>query len=491
MPNRKPGGNRGTRLAEVSRNPNRDSGGRCFWYRGPPVRCAWLALAGAFLLSSANAQEAVGVIEQRIERTFDLVIGNSADLAIPLTRRALARRSAATGTIDPLPYRDATAPQPALAAPTESAETPVVEQGSSEGGPTAIQDIPDADLARLPRPRPDRPGDNAEAQGDADEEPAGAAAPIDLVAGAAAPPLAQPLTTASLKPAPEVAPAEASPQPILPPAQELPVPELVANGACLTPDKVTDKDGDFQRNAEALSGSNLCIAEETFKERRRTWTLETVKSSRPGPLWAVMHDDEDMSFDNAVEALKTYGGTLVTVDTGGKRNKDGIDPNRNFSAGGIGCSKLGNDASPRFTAFFRALMSDEPIIALHNNYNGDVPTGGLGHASMETVAKDMQVSAAPDQKGPLAGPRNLVLLVSPIPVTATSQTRAAALNARGINVMIEGVRDGEGDCSLSNYALLTGHSDYLNVTVDHGERDRQRQIIDVIMAGRNDTVATQ
>ncbi len=496
MPNRKPGGNRGTRLAEGSRNPNRDSGGRCFWYRGPPVRCAWLALVGAFLLSSANAQDAVGVIEQRIERTFDLVIGNSADLAIPLTRRALARRSAANSAIDPLPYRDATAPQPALAVSTESAE-PVVEPGSSADNPAANQDIPDEELARLPRPRPDRPGENAEAQGDADEEPDAGAAPLDLVAGAAAPPLAQPFTTASLKPAPEAAPAleapplQASAQSILPPARELPLPELVANGACLTPDQVTDKDGDFKRNAEALSGSNLCIAEETFKERRRSWTLETVRSSRPGPLWAVMHDDEDLSFDNAVEALKTYGGTLVTVDTGGKRNKDGIDPNRNFSADGIGCSKLGDAASPRFTAFFQALMSDEPIIALHNNVDGPVPTGGLGHASMETVAKDMQVSAAADQKGPLAGPRNVVLLVSPIPVTATSETRAAALNARGINVMIEGVRDEEGDCSLSNYALLTGHGDYLNVTVDHGERDRQRQIIDVIMAGRNDTVATQ
>ena len=56
--------------------------------------------------------------------------------------------------------------------------------------------------------------------------------------------------------------------------------------------------------------------------------------------------------------------------------------------------------------------------------------------------------------------------------------------------MIEKVRD-KGDCSLSNYALLTGHPDYLNVTVDHDEREKQRKIIDVIMSGRNDAVATQ
>ena len=76
-------------------------------------------------------------------------------------------------------------------------------------------------------------------------------------------------------------------------------------------------------------------------------------------------------------------------------------------------------------------------------------------------------------------------------MSATAESRAAALAAKGINAMIEGVRDGNGDCSLSNYALLTGHADYLNVTVDHDERDKQRKIIDVIMAGRNDTVATQ
>ena len=48
--------------------------------------------------------------------------------------------------------------------------------------------------------------------------------------------------------------------------------------------------------------------------------------------------------------------------------------------------------------------------------------------------------------------------------------------------MLEPVREGSGDCSLSNYAVLTGHRDYFNVTVDHDDGDKQRQIIDVIMA---------
>ncbi len=429
-------------------------------------------LAGALLLcTSAFAQDESSEIEKRIENTFDLVIGNTADLAIPLTRRALARRSEEDKAIEPLSYRDATSmPDPDFApvsikpAPMEA----VFEAGAAD----------DVEVARLPRPRPAR----------VDDPPDKANAPLDLVAGAPAAPTPEELAAAeaAAKPAPL-----ASDQPILPAAHAEPTPELVASGACLSPSDVADKDGDFKRNAEALSGNAFCIAEETFKERRRTWTVQTVKTSRPGPLWAVMHDDEDMSFDTAVEALKAYGGTLVTVDTGGRRNQDGIDPNRNFSADGIGCSKLGTDAAPLYTAFFRNLMSEEPIIALHNNVDGPVSTGGIGHASMERVPKDMEATRAPDQKGPLAGERNLVLLVSAIPVSTTSKTRAAALAAKGINAMIEGVRDGKGDCSLSNYALLTDHPDYLNVTVDHGERDKQVKIIDVIMAGRNDAVATQ
>jgi hypothetical protein len=453
-------------LAEGWWNPDltRAPGGRSV---SPPGRRVFaVAVIVAFPISTALAQDALGVIEQRIESTFELVIGNSPDLAIPLTRRALQRRSDETA-IDPLAYGAAPAPA-------------VVDQGSAEGD----ADVEEEELARLPRPRPDRVRDQAEAE----TEPAANDAPLDLVAGAA---LVQPETVVAAN-ALQTGSLPASDQPILPATTTAaPAPELVATGACLSPTEVADKDGDFKRNAEVLSGNAFCIAEETFRERRRSWTIQTIRTSRAGPLWAVMHDDEDMSFDSAVEALKAYGGTLVTVDTGGKRNLDGIDPNRNFSADGIGCAKLGKDAAPKYTAFFRALMSGEPIIALHNNFGGKVSTGGLGHVSMESVPKDMQASAATDGKSPLAGERSLVLLVSPIPVTATSETRAAALNARGINVMIEGIRDEKGDCSLSNYALLTGHSDYLNVTVDQGQRDVQRQIVDIIMAGRNATVATQ
>ena len=432
------------------------------------------------------AQETAAEIEKRIESTFALVLGNTAELAIPLTRRALARR---LGEDEPrvsaLAY-DAVEPD----APADAA----AEEGSAEDA---------EDLARLPRPRPvgpENPGaDVAESGvgGPADEIPEGDAVggPLDLVAAPSETPqefaasdlaaeaVANP-PAASAPSAPDLVAAATQPS-----AEQL---ELVASGACLAPGDTTDKDGDFKRNAVALSDSTLCIAEEELKERRRTWTIATIKTGRPGPLFAVMHDDEDISFDTAVAALKIYGGTLVAVDTGGKRNQDGIDPNRNFSADGIGCRKLGNDAAPKYTGFFHELFDPaQPIVALHNNTGERIPTGGLGHVSMDDLPKDMEARKSAEPDGPLAGDRALVLLTSVVPVTTNAEARADELNAKGINAVIEPVREGKGDCSLSNYALLIGHPEYFNVTVDKDEGDKQRQIIDAILAKPTQTAATQ
>jgi hypothetical protein len=434
------------------------------------LRCALAAAAcagAAFYGACAQAQSSSESIDQRIESSFDLVLGNSAELAIPLTRRALARRSAEAESegsmIAPLPYSatEDSAPEPAA----------VPEIGA------ASQSEPE--IARLPRPRPQRSEDDA--------GPA-VGAPLDLVAGAPAPeppplPVPPPQQLAA-------APAAVADAPIVDMPKAGPARELVAAGSCLSPDEAADADGDFKRNAALLKSGDFCITEDKFKVRRRDWVLQTVTTRRPGPLWAIMHDNEDMSFDVGVAALKAYGGTLVAVETGGKRNRDGIDPNRNFSADGIGCAKLGDDAAPEYTAFFRALLADQPIIALHNDTDSEIPTGGLGHVTMKNVPKEMDVIPAAGDDSALAGDRNIVLLVSGAPIDATTARRAAALSAKGINVMVEKVT-GEGDCSLSNFALLSGHPDYFNVTVDHGASDVQRGIVDVLMAGRNETVAAQ
>jgi hypothetical protein len=297
------------------------------------------------------------------------------------------------------------------------------------------------------------------------------------------------LLTSDARPVEASATAPAEPTPVAEPPEPTTAvraspAEPFAGKACLAVDKVADKDGDFTRNAGLLSGAEFCIGEEKFRERRRRWTIQTVETLQPGPLWVVMHDDEDMAFDNAVLALRNYGGTLIAVETGGKRNQDGVDPNRNFSGERIGCRKLGDDASPRFTGLFADRFDRaQPIVALHNNTGERIPTGGHGHASMEDLPRDMQRKRAEDPEGPLAGDRTLVLLTALQSETAAAEQVADGLNAAGINVVIEAVKEKAGDCSLSNFAVLSGHERFVNVTVDEDEGDKQQKIVDAVMSG--------
>jgi hypothetical protein len=204
-----------------------------------------------------------------------------------------------------------------------------------------------------------------------------------------------------------------------------------------------------------------------------------------------MHDDEDVAFDNALRAVRTYGGVMIALETGGKRNQDGVDPNRNFSAGGIGCSKLGNSASPEYTAVFSERFQPEhPIFVLHNNPDGPIPTGGVGHVTMSSLPRDMVAVESTLSGSPLADDHTLVLIAGKEPIADELETKADQLAAKGINVILEPVREGRGDCSFSNYAVLSGHPTYYNITVDHGGGDRQRQIIDIIMSGFGEAAAS-
>jgi len=349
-------------------------------------------------------------------------------------------------------------------------------------------------MARLPRPRP---GQLSTAAPRADGEP------LDLVAAAAAPVAAKETEPQELLPAPKNTPppipsgrvervvadaarpraepalVTASVEPRQAPAGAAAAPALPQN--CLQLNQVADEDGDFSRNRTALSG--LCTTQEKFRERRRPWTIQSVHSGRPGPLWVVMHDDEATAFDNAVQGLKTYGGKFMTVDTSGKRNQDGIDPNRNFSADGIGCAKLGDSASPRFSDLFRqAFDPAQPLIVLHNNVGKPIPTGGLGHVAMDTVPKDMRAWEASDPGGDLAGEHSLVLLAAADPSEQAVQDWAEGLSGKGVNVVVEPVSAKSADCSLSNFAVLAGQRNYFNVTVDKDDGDAQRRIVELIMS---------
>jgi hypothetical protein len=521
-----------------------------------------LCIACAAVAGPAGAQSALPV-ENRIDSAFQNLPENAAELAVPLSRRALAKRASV------LPYMPEQPPAAlegfervdkaaSPAGDTQEAaraEEDDVEEGSAEASEVLPADASDEDpdensndVFRIPPPRPDpmaetdgpidlvaapapkgekndpdlvaaavavgpesvklpraEPGDPA---GDGAEAPGADTPAVTEVARApsgSSPPIPQPdpATLAALdasqrpegvwvpppRPAREGDPAQAAEPAVAGADEDADTPIRVAaaakpSGPCVPLEEVADKDEDFGRNAAALGETGFCITQVRFKERKRPWTVQTVTSGKPGPLWAVLHDDENDSFDTAVHALQTYGGVLVTVETGGKRNQDGIDPNRNFSDDEISCEKLGKSASPKFTGIFKELIDpSQPIVALHNNFDGAVPTKGLGHVSMTTVPKDMRKVASKDPDGPLAGEHALLLLAASEPVDESMKTRMQALAGRGLNVVLEPVREGNGDCSLSNYAVLSGHDDYFNVTVHHDEGEKQRKMIEAVMTG--------
>jgi hypothetical protein len=439
----------------------------------------------AFACPCALAQENAVPIEDRIDAVFDLVPRNALELAVPLSRRALLERSAEEEADGALFFQQPEAP-PTAAVQEDVAPPREVEEGSAEDA--------DMDMARLPRPRPLAPSGGE------------VGSPLDLVAGSALPvPSAPPPSDEPQQllppPSPELVAAAdraaaalaataapivevAATSPAAPSGPDLvpPPTEITASGACLSISEVADEDGDFRRHAEALATPGFCIEEEKFRERRRPWMIQTVASGRPGPLWVVMHDDEDVAFDNAVYALTTYGGILVAMETGGERNQDGVDPNRNFSDDNVGCAKLGNSAAPEFSGIFKELFGlAQPIIALHNNHEAPIPTGGVGHVTISSPPRGMQVLESSDPDSPLADDHTLVLIASGDPRPGAVTARANSLAAKGINVILEPVREGRGDCSLSNYAVLSGYPSYFNVTVDHDGGDKQRRIVDLLM----------
>ncbi len=258
-------------------------------------------------------------------------------------------------------------------------------------------------------------------------------------------------------------------------------------GVCLTPDQFYDKDGDVQRNAKRLASPALCLRLEVFTEGNLRWVLQIVENRKnpKGPLWAIPHDNENAAFDSGVYGVLRYGGTMVAVETGGKRFNATQDPNRNFDADtGEKCPQQ-NAASPEYTKrFLRLWDRSQPIMALHSNergYEGD-QKGGKGHISMQKPPR----SAMPFRAvHPMAAqsPDDTLIFVASIRRPDANPDLAAfvkALNERGINVLYEMVSP-KNDCSMSNYAALKGISNYINIEVLHGDRDSQMRILNIVM----------
>ena len=91
-------------------------------------------------------------------------------------------------------------------------------------------------------------------------------------------------------------------------------------------DPLAVEDDDFARHRDPAEWAGLQAEEIDFIEERASWHLFRI--TRPGhergPLWFVPHDNENAGFEAAFVALKRYGGTLIAVDSDGKRRNSSV-----------------------------------------------------------------------------------------------------------------------------------------------------------------------
>ena len=245
-----------------------------------------------------------------------------------------------------------------------------------------------------------------------------------------------------------------------------PVPPAVA-GECLAASAVNEPD--IRRNARVLAGS--CIRRHEVREDGRRWRFYEITQGMPGPLFAVLHDNENAAFDAAARALGKYGGTILAVEAGERRMFRGKDPNRNFG------TKCGD--ARRYTKFVMGRAKAHPqIVAMHSNargFKGD-GKGGKGHINVYRKSKVLQGRPAPNARGALRSGDNFVLV--PAKSERDVERRIRVLHRQGAHAMFERVTRKGDDCSMSNYAVLNGMGPaYVNVEVRHGQRDTALKLV--------------
>jgi len=241
---------------------------------------------------------------------------------------------------------------------------------------------------------------------------------------------------------------------------------------------LTDRDDNL---AAIFGDAPVCLRTETISDQGERWTVQTIGSTEPGPLWILPHDDENAALVTAAASQARYGGTIVAIDTGGRRLNGRIDPNRAFGRAGERCPTGG--AAPRWTAaVLRERHRGYPVVALHTNRPGIASRGGAGTISIAAVPDDAEAFRPPAGVTPLGGDDDLVIVAARNPARdrrLTSDVRR--LNAAGINVMVETVGRGRTDCSLSHYAASNGIGPYYNVEVRDGNAALQTRMVAILM----------
>lgn len=272
-----------------------------------------------------------------------------------------------------------------------------------------------------------------------------------------------------------------------------------AQSSIASVDPLSIADDDFARQRDPNIWRGLTVQRIIFTEGAATWRFWRISNiAQPdGPLWVVTHDNENATFAAALNAVKSWGGVAMVVDTGpsdtryaARFNADvagtPIDPNRHFF-----------DANPGFVARMLADLGDPPrlIVALHTNSPdfdpnlSDCPAArpGRGAISVELCNSRYQPRAARVRVWPFDDADSLMLLPFLNGRARRSAPCSALLAQTDANLVFERVAISDG--SLSNYAAQHGLA-YVNIeTEERGStdsgialaRDRLVNMIDMVM----------
>ncbi|MBY0538675.1 protein tyrosine phosphatase [Patescibacteria group bacterium] len=202
--------------------------------------------------------------------------------------------------------------------------------------------------------------------------------------------------------------------------------------------------------------------------------LEVISSGR-GPVFVVLHENEATAIATAKKLLPTSGGMLIILRHSGERNVKFMlkgqtyqfDPNRIFTPQGIKKTLRGGSA-PEAAAAVRALakiilveIGRRPIVALHNNTNGNY--------SLVSYLPGSQYSsdAAEVHQVPTLDPDDFFF--------TTEESVFLEAKKDGFNVVLQsGVVTDDG--SLSVYSLRRGQP-YVNVEAEHGKKKVQLEML--------------
>ncbi|HUV32227.1 MAG TPA: hypothetical protein VMW31_01545, partial [Devosiaceae bacterium] len=204
---------------------------------------------------------------------------------------------------------------------------------------------------------------------------------------------------------------------------------------------------------------------------------------RPGPVWAVPHDEENEGFWGGVYGLRRYGGVLVAVENAERRLNDGQDPNQIFAITARAVQVCPGARAPvpdYVAAFLKDWDTRVPVVGLHSNWDGFLEAGGLGSISVRRSDPKMIPFASPVAEGRLADEDTVVMLVGSSP--PDDDTPALKwMNEHGVHVIYRHTTEDNNGCTLADYLTLNRLGDYYNLEVERGDPQTQPVLIDLLM----------